>query len=88
MAERQKPGPKPKPTSKRNDPDWKAATVFMREDTKERLDRVIAMGKVLRVNDPADQSEAIEAALKAYLTKMENRFTQKVGSGAMGLGQP
>ena len=26
---RSKPGPKPKASSKRNDPNWKAATVFL-----------------------------------------------------------
>lgn len=78
--ERGKPGPKPRATSKRNDPAWVAATVFMTHETKERLTKVIAMGKVLGLNDPADQSEAIDAALKVYLTKLEAKLTKHVKS--------
>ena len=74
-----KPGPKPKASSKRNDPRWKAATVFMTTDTKQRLDRVIAMAKVLGMK-PADQSEAVEAALAAYLAKRELKMKKQFQS--------
>jgi len=84
MADRQKPGPKPKPTSKRNDPEWKAATVFMTVPTKERLEKLLALAKVVGVNTPKDQSDAIEAALAMYLTKMEKQLFQKLGSRVSG----
>ena len=72
------PGPKPSPKSKRNDPHWVAATVFMTRETKDQLTELIAMAKLLGLNDPGDQSEAIEAALKPYLTKLENRLKPKL----------
>ena len=76
VSEPPRPGPKAKASSKRNDPRWKAATVFMTTETKQRLDRVIAMAKVLGLK-PSDQSEAIEAALLVYLAKREAKMKKQ-----------
>jgi len=75
---RQKPGPKPRATSKRNDPNWLAFTAFTTPETRERLQNVIHMAKLAGVSEPADQSEAIEAALQPYLDKMEKHLKAKL----------
>jgi hypothetical protein len=76
---RSKPGPKPKATSKRNDPDWVAATFYLKVDTKAQLDRYLALTKLDTDGDhPADQSELIELALAAFLGKQMPKLEGKV----------
>ena len=76
--QRSKPGPKRRAESKRNSPDWVAFTAFLTPDTRDRLQNVIHMARSAGVADPADQSEALEAALQPYLAKMEKSLKAKL----------
>ena len=70
-----KPGPKPRATSKRNDPDWVAATLFLKQDTKRQLERFLAAVKLTdritreKADLPLDQSDAVEEALQLWLKR-------------------
>jgi hypothetical protein len=72
-----KPGPNPKPDSKRNSDDWVPFTAFLKPDTRDRLQKLIHMAKMTGVADPGDQSEALEAALQPYLVKLEKQLKAK-----------
>jgi hypothetical protein len=76
--QRSKPGPKRRAESKRNSPDWVAFTAFLKPETRDRLQNVIHMARSAGVADPADQSEALEAALQPYLSKMEKSLKAKL----------
>ena len=73
-----KPGPKKQKDSKRNSDDWVAFTAFLRPDTRERLQKLIHGLKMCGINNPDDQSEAMEAALAPYLNKMEKQLRAKL----------
>ena len=62
-----KPGPKPSTTSKRNSNNWKAATLFLRNDHLEPMRDLIHLIKLNRAGGPQDQSEIVAAALGQYL---------------------
>ena len=73
-----KPGPKPRASSKRNDPDWVAATLFLRRETKAELERFLAALKLeARDGTVGDQSEAVEAALQLYLKREISRLQRR-----------
>jgi len=76
--QRSKPGPKRRAESKRNSPDWVAFTAFLKPETRDRLQNVIHMARSAGVADPADQSEALDAALQPYLAKMEKSMKAKL----------
>ncbi|KZR86257.1 hypothetical protein MITS9509_03496 [Synechococcus sp. MIT S9509] len=76
--QRSKPGPKRRAESKRNSDDWVAFTAFLKPDTRDRLQNIIHMARSAGAADPADQSEALEAALKPYLQKMEKSLKTKL----------
>lgn len=61
--------PPPSKTSKRQ--SWKVATFYMRPETKARLERVLLERKLTGGSGAADQSEAIEEALQAWLERQE-----------------
>lgn len=75
-----KPGPKPKATSKRNDPAWAPATLFLRTETRDQLQRYIHLAKLDQGGGqhPADQSEVVEAALSAWLAKHLAKLEERV----------
>jgi len=60
---------KPATTSKRS--TWKACTFYLPAETKARLERVLLKRKLAETGGAADQSEAINEALEAWLTKAE-----------------
>lgn len=66
---RSKPGRKPSGTSKRQ--GWKAATFYLRPETLNRLRRVVMERKLAEAPGAADQSEAVEEALQAWLELAE-----------------
>ena len=70
-------GPKRRAESKRNSDDWVAFTAFLTPATRDRLQKLIHMAKMTGVEDPGDQSEAVEAALQPYLDKLEKRLKAK-----------
>ena len=72
------PGPKKKVESKRNSDDWIAFFAYLKPKTRDRLQHVIHMARSAGVADPADQSEALEAALQPYLNKMEKSLKAKL----------
>ena len=78
-----KPGPKPKATSKRNDPDWVAFTAFMQKERRAEVQRYINLISLLpekeKAKFPADQSEMIEEALAAYLRTRLPKLEEKTG---------
>jgi hypothetical protein len=61
------PGPKPSANSKRNDPSWKPATLFIREDMRDGIQKLLALQSLTKTSGPKDQSEIIDAALRAFL---------------------
>jgi len=63
----------PPATSKRS--TWKACTFYLPPETKARLERVLLQRKLAGTGGAADQSEAIDEALQAWLTKAEKPFT-------------
>ena len=69
----QKPGPKPKATSKRNDPRWLASTLFLTAEAKEAMGEIQALQKLLKL-DVQDQSDIISAALQSYLPAEKDRL--------------
>lgn len=80
-ASQGKPGPKPKATSKRNDPDWVAATFYVKAETKAQMDRYLALTKLDArpgSKHPGDQSELIEQALAAWLAKQMPKLEAEV----------
>ncbi|MCT4364777.1 hypothetical protein FB106_12019 [Synechococcus sp. Ace-Pa] len=64
-----KPGRKPNATSKRQ--GWKAATFYVRPETKARLERLLMERKLAGAAGAADQSEAVEEALQTWLAQHE-----------------
>jgi hypothetical protein len=62
----------PVPTSKRS--TWKACTFYLPPETKARLERVLLQRKLAGTAGAADQSEAIDEALQAWLAKAERPF--------------
>ena len=75
--EKAKPGPKKQKDSKRNSDNWAAFTAFLRPITRKRLQVLVHALKLCGINDPDDQSEAVEAALAPYLNKMEKQLIAK-----------
>jgi hypothetical protein len=75
-----KPGPKPKATSKRNDPAWAPATLFLKTETRDQLQRFIHLAKLDKSGQelPGDQSEVVEAALSAWLAKQLPKLEGRV----------
>ena len=63
----------PVPTSKRS--TWKACTFYLPPETKARLERVLLQRKLAGAAGAADQSEAIDEALQAWLAEAERQFT-------------
>jgi hypothetical protein len=63
--------PTPAKESKRQ--GWKACTFYLRPATKARLERVLLERKLDGAPGAADQSEAIEEALQAWLTEAERK---------------
>ena len=61
------------PGSKRS--SWKACTFYLPAETKARLERVLLQRKLVGAGGAADQSEAINEALQAWLAKAEELFT-------------
>lgn len=62
----------PVSASKRS--SWKACTFYLPPETKARLERVLLQRKLAGVDGAADQSEAINEALQAWLAKAEKPF--------------
>ena len=62
----------PAPASKRS--TWKACTFYLPPETKARLERVLLQRKLAGADGAADQSEAINEALQAWLAKAEKPF--------------
>lgn len=60
---------KPASTSKRS--TWKACTFYLPAETKARLKRVLLQQELAGTGSAADQSEAINEALLAWLEKAE-----------------
>ena len=56
---------------------WKACTFYLPAETKARLERVLLQRKLAEAGGAADQSEAIDEALQAWLTKAEKAFNQQ-----------
>jgi hypothetical protein len=54
---------------------WKACTFYLPPETKARLERVLLQRKLAGSGGAADQSEAINEALQAWLAKAEKPFT-------------
>ena len=54
---------------------WKACTFYLPPETKARLERVLLQRKLAGIAGAVDQSEAIEEALQAWLSKAEKPFT-------------
>ena len=86
---RSKPGPKPKASSKRNDPNWRAATVFLQGPTLEKMKRFLHLRGLLtdpkaQAKLPADQSELLDEAvskfLDAKLEKLEQQLLNEIRS--------
>ena len=50
---------------------WKACTFYLPAETKARLERVLLKRKLAETGGAADQSEAMNEALEAWLTKAE-----------------
>jgi len=63
----------PAAASKRS--TWKACTFYLPPETKARLERVLLQRKLAGADGAADQSEAINEALQAWLAKAEKPFT-------------
>ena len=57
----------PAAASKRS--TWKACTFYLPPETKARLERVLLQRKLAGTDGAADQSEAINEALQAWLAK-------------------
>ena len=53
---------------------WKACTFYLPPETKARLERVLLQRKLAGAGGAADQSEAINEALQAWLAKAEKPF--------------
>lgn len=62
---------KPKPTSTSKRSSWKACTFYLPAETKARLKRVLLQQELAGTGGAADQSEAINEALLAWLEKAE-----------------
>lgn len=62
----------PAAASKRS--TWKACTFYLPPETKARLERVLLQRKLAGTDGAADQSEAINEALQAWLAKAEKPF--------------
>lgn len=60
---------KPRASSKRS--TWKACTFYLPAETKARLKRVLLQRELTGAAGPADQSEAINEALLAWLEQAE-----------------
>jgi len=54
---------------------WKACTFYLPPETKTRLERVLLQRKLAGADGAADQSEAINEALQAWLSKAEKPYT-------------
>jgi len=54
---------------------WKACTFYLPPETKTRLERVLLQRKLAGADGAADQSEAINEALQAWLAKAEKPYT-------------
>lgn len=78
---RSKPGPKRSATSKRNDPNWRANTMYLREETKAQLERYLHLAKLdsrPKANHPDDQSELMDQALQEWLAKRLPKLESEV----------
>jgi hypothetical protein len=64
---------KPASASKRS--TWKACTFYLPAETKARLKRVLLQQELAGTGSAADQSEAINEALLAWLEKAERAAT-------------
>lgn len=53
---------------------WQACTFYLPPETKARLERVLLQRKLAGTGGAADQSEAIDEALQAWLAKAEKPF--------------
>ena len=71
---KRRPGPKRQKDSKRNDPNWTSFTAFCSPATKERIQKLVHLAKTAGDSKITDQSDALEAALTAYLDKQEKRL--------------
>lgn len=71
---KRRPGPKRQKESKRNDPNWTSFTAFCNPATKERIQNLVHLAKTAGDSKITDQSDALEAALTAYLDKQEKRL--------------
>ena len=71
---KRRPGPKRQKDSKRNDPNWTSFTAFCNPTTKERIQNLVHLAKTAGDEKISDQSDALEAALTAYLDKQEKRL--------------
>jgi hypothetical protein len=68
------PGPKPSAASKRNSPDWAPATIFLRGDMRDGIQKFLALQSLTKASGPKDQSEIIDAALRAFLVAELDRL--------------
>lgn len=74
----EQPAETPKPSRRRASSKrstWKACTFYLPAETKARLERVMLQRKLAGAGGAADQSEAIDEALQAWLAKAEKPFT-------------
>jgi len=73
VRQTRQPAPAPAAASKRS--TWKACTFYLPPETKTRLERVLLQRKLAGADGAADQSEAINEALQAWLAKAEKPYT-------------
>lgn len=74
-------GPKRSATSKRNDPAWRANTMYLRDETKAQLERYLNLTKLDSRPDqqhPGDQSELMDLALQEWLAKRLPKLEDQV----------
>lgn len=74
----EQPAETPKPVRRRaasKRSTWKACTFYLPVETKARLERVLLQRKLAGTDGAADQSEAIDQALQAWLVEAERQFT-------------
>lgn len=69
-SERRAPGRKPSSNSKRT--GWKACTFYLQPETAVRLKRYVLQCQ-LEGRGVADQSEAVDAALRQWLDRVEGQ---------------
>jgi hypothetical protein len=79
------PGPKRSASSKRNSPEWAAATLFLRVEHQERMAKLLHLIAATKTTgEPTDQSEVIAAALGDYLDQHLPRIEQLAVKSLLG----